>query len=231
MMPARSTSNSETGIRKEKSRVANLRLVFPAVSVLACCSLATAPTVSPAGDSVTIQLVSRLETGNRRTQAAIAPWSAADIHHLRVSLHLEEATSSGGSPPALRPVQVEGVPVVADLPQAHLDDPVRFTGLRRNSVYVAQAQAYRTAESVAEGLISVDDLSRLRMPVAMEDRLVMGTLPVQFKDRVFAGEATPGIEFLGGGLVPADALTVVHLTPSPTLPVATFRTRPAPGRR
>jgi hypothetical protein len=163
-----------------------------------------------------------------RTQALIQPWQASDVDHLRVSLFIEDATPSGAPVAPLRAVLVDGIPVMSDVPQADLDEPIRFSGLRRNTIYWARASAYRGPDSIPRNLISLEEQSRLRLPVGEDDRLVVGTLTVQFADRVFSGEASPDLVFLGGGLVAAGPPTLVQASPSAA--PAAFRIRSTAAR-
>ncbi|MEB3187485.1 MAG: hypothetical protein VKP72_08610 [bacterium] len=205
-----------------------LRLVLPAACLLAACSLATTPVARAPQDTATIELTPRLTAAGRQTQALIEPWKASDVDHLRVVLYMEDATPSGALVAPQRAVLVDGMPVMTDLAQADLDDPVRFSGLRRNTIYWARASAYRGPDSIPQNLISVEDGSRLRLPVREDDRLLVATLTVQFADRVFAGEASPDLVFLGGGLVAAGPLTLIQASPS-SAPAA-FRIRSTAAR-
>lgn len=144
-----------------------------------------------------LRLVADLGPAARTLQAAVTPYTRADVASLAIRLYwLDGASESEVAARTLLP--------------AELDGTVSFTSLRPFRTYRVRGFAYQADG----GLISETARSYLDVTVAGDETATAGTLPVYLLDRLFSGQASSApIAVTDGGLVPAGIETLGLLGP------------------
>lgn len=190
-----------------------VKLLIPALAagllVAGCVYLpfGTLPRVvtgAVANGAVSLQLDAEIASGGFQTQATVQPYLASDIQVLELRL-----LKMSGNPASETPVNdTLGNPIVIDVPQANLDQPVNFTKLHANTTYRIRAKAYFDTGKTQP--ISVDASSSVDVPITQEDRPTLARLKVQLADKAFDAQGSTGIDVASGSLVPAGTETMTQ---------------------
>lgn len=190
-----------------------LKLLIPALAagllVAGCVYLpfGTLPRVvtgAVANGAVSLQLDAEIASGGFQTQAVVQPYLASDIQVLEFRL-----LKVSGNPASETPVNdALGNPIVIDVPQAKLNQPVNFTKLHANTTYRIKAKAF--SDTGKTQFISVDASSSVDVPITQEDRPTLARIKVQLADKTFDAQGSTGIDVASGSLVPAGTETMTQ---------------------
>jgi len=190
-----------------------VKLLIPALAagllVAGCVYLpfGTLPRVvtgAVANGAVSLQLDAEIASGGFQTQAVVQPYLASDIQVLELRL-----LKVSGNPASETPVNdALGNPIVIDVPQAKLDQPVNFTKLHANTTYRIKAKAFFDTGKTQP--ISVDASSSVDVPITQEDRPTLARIKVQLADKTFDAQGSTGIDVASGSLVPAGTETMTQ---------------------
>ncbi|MEB3223682.1 MAG: hypothetical protein VKS61_16530 [Candidatus Sericytochromatia bacterium] len=139
----------------------------------------------------------------RRLQAVPQPLTAAQVHHLVVTL---------ATVPAQGPDEVLATRRI--LAPAAQGGSVSFDKLAVGRTYRARGVAYAGADDTATGIISVDELSSVTIAVPVGVADLQAVLPVRLRDTTFAASvATTGTLIATGALVTTADETLELVTP------------------
>jgi hypothetical protein len=195
-----------------KETAMTLKLLVPALAaslLVAGCvylplgSLPRVITGAIANGTASVQLSTEIAAGGFRTQA-VQPYLATDITVLKLELF-----KVSGSPATETAVNdALGNPVVLEIPQANLSQPVNFTKLHASTTYRIKAKAY--ADAGKTQVISVDASSSVDVAVAQEDRPTLARIKVQLIAKAFDAQGSTGIDVASGSLVPAGNETMTQ---------------------
>ncbi|MBM3267478.1 MAG: hypothetical protein FJZ01_07505 [Candidatus Sericytochromatia bacterium] len=162
-----------------------------------------------------------------QTQTMIANYTRASIVHLEIQLYVVNE-QTGEASPAL---SQGGMPIVADLLNSQLDNPVEFGSLAPNTTYRVVCRAYKAAGNAPSDLISTTDATSFTDVAIGEDDQSFVTLRVRLIDIDFNATATsPGIVITDGGYTNGGDPTITVGTPAPMpTPESTPEPTPTPG--
>lgn len=164
------------------------------------------------GDA-SLRLSAEITSGKLGLQALVTPYTPASIHHVTLkAFKLDGSTEI--------PLQnAQGQPLVATIPQAHLDADVTLSKLWPKTTYRIKARAY--ADEAETQLISTGGASdQIDVAVTTSDSPSVGRITVTLMDTPFAGTASASLTItpgkLNAGGVPAIALTLGGSMPGDT---------------
>ncbi|MBO9540925.1 hypothetical protein J7643_10080 [bacterium] len=156
---------------------------------------------SQANGHASVRLVPTVQAGAYRTQAEITPYGQADIVHLQVKIF---ELSNGSEVPV---VDAGNRPLLKDIPNANLAQPIAFGNLNFKTTYRIRAYAYGDAGTASLISDSVG-ASYVDLPVESDDRPQLAPLPVKLIDRVFDGQATSAVTISSGSVTNAGSESI-----------------------
>jgi hypothetical protein len=144
----------------------------------------------------TLRVVPAIAGGGLRTvQAAVNPYTAADVNHVVVRLF----SLAGNAETAVKDPQ--GNALSADAAKADLANGLDFGNLHADTTYRVRGYAYKAAGVANPDKISADDQSFVDVKVERDDRPTVKTLTIQIADRLFAAQATTSVGLKDGLLL------------------------------
>ena len=169
---------------------------FLTLGFLSACT--TLPGSSGSGEpgSVTLEFRPQIVDGGYGTQSEVLRNTKASIDHLTVTLQRKS--------PALESA------VAQALPQANLDQGVRFSNLKPSSTYWIEAKAFKAAdEAVTTNLIS--EPATAAVEVKTDDQVIVlagKSLTIMLKDVAFNGAGNATFNMVDGGYLTTDPATL-----------------------
>lgn len=158
---------------------------------------------------VTLVITPSVFPGGYKSQALVAPLSAADLNHVVVALF---ALDNGFETPVSGP---DGQPLMADVPASQLAAPLYFTDLDFNTTYRIRDYGYSAPGTSAASKISDDSASYVDVPVTNDDRPIVSSIPLQLLDVFFSGTATATINVIPGTVRYQGSPAISTSSPTP----------------
>lgn len=164
---------------------------------------------SVANGSALLKLQPEVRSGGFRTQAAVTPYTSADVSLFEFKLFKLDAQ---GNETAVKNAQ--GGDLTLTAPRAVLGGSVQFEKLNANTTYRIKAKAF--ADSQGSQLISTADASSSTdIRINQEDRPTLATIKVQLIDKAFDGQGGSGVDVSSGSLVPSGSESITVVDPGP----------------
>ncbi|MNX11365.1 Serine/threonine-protein kinase PknD [compost metagenome] len=169
------------------------------LSLLAGCAnlpplFSPTPAALVVNGDASLKLSTEVVPGRWGLQAVITPYTAADIHHVTLTLFKLDGSTE-------LPLQdAQGSPLAVKVSQAQLGQEVAFAKLWRNTTYRIKAKAY--ADDAETMLISrATATDQIDVVVSDDDRPTLARIKVSLIDKAFDGSATtPGLTLNPGTL-------------------------------
>lgn len=172
--------------------------------LVAGCSTAfdaLGPFDAPRGQA-DLRVETELVSGGLRTQAAVTPFTPADVE--LVILGLYKLDGQGGESPVLN---AQRDPMTLQLSQHALGSVVTFRNLNANTTYRVKAQAF--LDTNASQLISSEDASSSTdITLLQNDRPTLAKLKIQLIDKAFDGQGSSTLDIATGSLIPAGSESI-----------------------
>lgn len=184
--------------------------LLTATLLLAGCSVALdalGPFNVPQGKA-DLLVQADLVSGGLRTQAAVTPYTPANVELVVLSLY--KLDKQGGENAVMNS---QGAPMTVQMPKATLDSTVTFTHLHANTTYRIKARAYLDANGTQ--LISKQDASSSTdVAIVQEDRPTLAKIKVQLIDKAFDGQGSTSLDIATGSLIPAGSESITVTAPN-----------------
>lgn len=150
-----------------------------------------AGTTAAAGTAV-LQVTPKVLAGGYTVQQVVNVYSKEDVNHLLVVLFKLDGASESAM------VDTKGDPIYKDVARGNLETPLTFSNLHPNTTYRLKSFAFQAAGTASVDIISTEASATVDVRVGADNKPTSADLPVQLKDKDFAGRVDPTLGITPG---------------------------------